>query len=102
MTTYNLVIRRNADGAVSRHSFELDYDPDIDAERFSSYIWLEGNYACDCNRKLFFERGHGRDDGITLDASECGDHGYTLVSVDVDGVRIIENDRTTSAADPDL
>lgn len=25
------------------------------------YIWEEGNYACDCNRHLFFERAIGNE-----------------------------------------
>lgn len=29
---------------------------------FSEYIWREGNYACDCNRSLFFQRAGGTED----------------------------------------
>ena len=31
------------------------------------YIWEDGNYACDCNRHLFFERAVGNEP----DDSEC-------------------------------
>ena len=27
---------------------------------FANFIWEEGNYACDCNRALFFARASGK------------------------------------------
>lgn len=33
------------------------------------YIWLEGNYACDCNRILSLQRN-----GIDVDESECSNN----------------------------
>jgi hypothetical protein len=49
-----LEIRRRADGAIRR-------DPDL--WRYSgSFIWEDGNFACDCNRRDFFTRAAGEED----------------------------------------
>lgn len=39
-----------------------------DTEEISDYLWSEGNYACDCNRGLFFSGESG----------ECGESRYTV------------------------
>jgi hypothetical protein len=44
------------------------------------YIWTEGNYACDCNRHIFFERFWDREP----DDRECSDGRY-LIQLYVDG-----------------
>ena len=31
----------------------------------SRFIWEEGNYSCDCNRNLFFERAGGNEPSHT-------------------------------------
>lgn len=49
---------------------------DDDGEHLHTYIWEEGNYSCDCNRYLFYQRAHGeeeRDEDCT-----CGDGGYVV------------------------
>ena len=28
---------------------------------YNDFLWTEGNYSCDCNRGLFFERAGGRE-----------------------------------------
>jgi hypothetical protein len=33
---------------------------------FDDFIWSEGNYSCDCNRSLFFQRGMGIDEMTIL------------------------------------
>jgi len=41
-------------------------------------IWRDGNYSCDCNRKLFFERAKGGD----LEPEQpCGDAAYTVYGI---------------------
>jgi hypothetical protein len=59
-------VRRVADGAVrkSEKTAILDDGDEIP----NPYIWQEGNYSCDCNRELFFERAAGNEPGET----ECG------------------------------
>lgn len=42
------------------------------------YLWTEGNYACDCNRAIFFEEAG---DGSEDPDAECGDSAYTAISV---------------------
>ena len=36
------------------------YEDDMEWGRLCDYMWTEGNYSCDCNRHLFFERAKGR------------------------------------------
>lgn len=70
-------IRRNADG-VERcdHSHKWDAsNPDED------FIWSEGNYACDCNRALFFAAGGGEDDPNR----SCGEAAFSVRITDLDG-----------------
>ena len=71
-----LRIRREADGAVREIDAEMPSDWDEDGD----FIWTEGNYACDCNRFLFFERAGGREPGD--DEGPCGHTGYTLLLPD--------------------
>lgn len=44
----------------------------------TDYIWTEGNYACDCNRRLFFELARGR---ARPDDYPRGDTAYELVEI---------------------
>ena len=48
------------------------YDDEMDWSDGSMYLWTEGNYGCDCNRHLFFERaaGIGDDEGEDVGCSE--------------------------------
>ena len=41
------------------------------------FLWEEGNYSCDCNRHLFFERAAGREpeDG---ECPPCGEELYSV------------------------
>lgn len=72
----NIYIRRNSDMLV------MHYDaPDIvgfiDDGSFNEFIWSDGNFACDCNRRLFFERAldANYDDDIDYD---CGSDKYAV------------------------
>lgn len=49
-----------------------------------AYLWADGNYSCDCNRHLFFERSSGNDPEV--DSGTCGDQvAYSLRVTDADG-----------------
>ena len=49
-------------------------DGDYDWE----WMWTEGNYGCDCNRFLFFERAGGNNPDLD-DCPSCGDNNlYTV------------------------
>ncbi len=55
------------------------YRPEQDYETpFDDYIWSEGNYACDCNRALFFAAAAGeeRDDSIN-----CSDGRFVIAAI---------------------
>lgn len=69
-----ITLRRNADGATADVT---DQSSDWDE---AGFIWTDGNYGCDCNRYLFFERAHGRDPDF--DDGECGDTAYSIVAID--------------------
>lgn len=48
--SYVVGIIRIADGATRTVEMPGEWDEGAD------YLWTEGNYACDCNRGLFFDR----------------------------------------------
>jgi hypothetical protein len=53
------------------------------------YMWSMGNYSCQCNRALFFERNGGSE--ITEDdEAECG-HGAFSVRITEDGELLYED-----------
>ncbi len=82
---YDLTVRRKADGvtATTRGHFIDD-----DNARF---MCSDGNYGCDCNRHLFFERGLGHT--AECGSHPCGDKVYEYVSVtSVDGGRVVHKD----------
>jgi hypothetical protein len=41
------------------------------------FIWAEGNYSCDCNRKAFFERAMNEPKS-SADEYPCGDGRYKV------------------------
>lgn len=61
---------------------------EIDGEwgEASEYLWTEGNYGCDCNRHLFFERSKGLKPSI--DDAKCGESQYSIrYAIDGDGIK---------------
>lgn len=52
-----ITIRRNADGAERTYTDDSDVD-----DCLLDFMWGDGNYCCDCNRALFFNRAAGEDD----------------------------------------
>ena len=51
-------------------------------------MWSDGNYACDCNRAIFFG-----DAGGTNEEMECGETRYTVRIEDADGHELYRDDR---------
>jgi uncharacterized protein len=79
--TYSVLLRDNTTGEVREYHSESDWDPEI-----SDYVWIDGNYACDCNRALFFARAAGEDEP---ENSPCGVERFTaLFAILPDGRRI--------------
>ena len=53
----------------------------------SEYEWTEGNYGCDCNRRLFMARAQGRPEP---DPNPCGETIVLEALVDDDGDDLVE------------
>jgi hypothetical protein len=53
--------------------FEDDDSIWLDDDFVNDYMWAEGNWACDCNRHLFFYRAQGREPN---DDRPCGEGRY--------------------------
>lgn len=59
---------------------EVDWlEHDSTPAGWSPYIWAEGNYSCDCNRRLFFERAAGNDPDPRSGA--CTDGRFVVLSI---------------------
>lgn len=94
--TYKVVIRRNSDGRkhVCKmpdsckwvHPGENKASPEYD----TSYWWLEGNGACDCNRKRFFDNVADEDAEDTEEACPCGEGEYSVLEVRLNDGRVIK------------
>ena len=52
-------IRHNETQEIRRYRTEMIFFED-DEKYPLTFIWSEGNYSCDCNRKLFFEYVNGK------------------------------------------
>jgi len=57
------------------------HESEIVTKESMEYMWLDGNYSCDCNRELFFRRAAGEDPA--LDDVTCGDGRFVLVSLKI-------------------
>lgn len=83
---YKVAIRKNSTGEIRMASMDLDWFKADGGD--DMYWWTEGNFACDCNRHLSWERAGGhepRDD----EEMECGSTAFaTLYAVLPDGTRI--------------
>lgn len=80
-----LEIRRNADGVIRRDPKPHDY--------YGDFIWCEGNFACDCNRYLFWCRAADESEAEDEDAPEhrCGHERYSVRLTAEDG-RVLYED----------
>lgn len=70
---YFIWIKNNETGEIRRYE---------SSEEFSEFMWSEGNYACDCNRGLFFERvKYEEKNELNWELPECGDTKYSITNV---------------------
>ena len=69
---YKVAIRRNSDGEIRLRDIDFDNWEDSDL-----YWWTEGNFGCDRNRHLEFERAGGHDPD--WNDGECGDSAYSVL-----------------------
>lgn len=84
-TMATLEIRRNADGLIRRDLKLWKW--------FGNFIWEDGNFACDCNRYLFWCRAAGEPETEDEDGPEhgCGDERYSVRLTDKDGNVLYED-----------
>jgi len=76
-------IRRNSDGVIAEDVWE-------DWEWYSE-IWQEGNFSCDCNRAIFFDKANG-DTSKPLESYECSYGLYSVRCSDADTGEILYNE----------
>lgn len=103
-----VTIRRNSDGKIvtfkDEHALPWWTDPDIDEGEpyLNFYIWSDGNYACDCNRSLFFDEN--ANEGIDPSKEEdqynhgnstrhCSDGKYYVEIRSLDGELLYQDER---------
>ena len=67
-------LRRNDSGEIRVKRNWMIFDPE-DGEQPNTFMYEEGNYACDCNRHLFFHRANGVEPD---DERPCGDTAYSV------------------------
>lgn len=83
-----VTIRKNATGEERTYRHDMRWEAEGD-----QYMWSEGNYSCDCNRYLFFQRAHDEDE----EDFECGDTAYTVVKIVTDdGAQVYAEGSTPS------
>ncbi len=71
-------IKDNEDGVI--YEIHDDYDWSDDG---IDYAYSEGNYSCDCNRRLFVEQSKKDTQGVDNACDlPCGHTRYILVSID--------------------
>lgn len=80
---YRVLLRRNADGIERWAQEDLPWH-----EGF--FWWTEGNFSCDCNRYLEFERAVGGDPDI--DDAACGEGAYSAIKAQFPDGREIKLD----------
>lgn len=72
MDGFTVAIIRVSDGRMA--IWHEDYDTTKHERDTAQFCWQEGNFACDCNRHMFFEEADGRED----DDIPCS-HGLYIV-----------------------
>lgn len=78
---YLVAIRLNATGEVRMYRYDMAWDDG------AHWMWTDGNFACDCNRDLFFRRAVG--DYDWPEDLPCGSAKYYCLYAELpDGTRI--------------
>lgn len=73
-----------------------EYTEDPHDRKPNLFIWEEGNYACDCNRGLFFGRGKGVSPELDL-GYLCGESRYSVLGYDRETGALVLSDRRPSS-----
>lgn len=69
---YKVLLRNNETLEEVWHHSEYEWN---------DFAWTEGNFGCNCNRHLFFERAKGNNPDF--DDAECGEEKYSIVRVEL-------------------
>lgn len=86
---YTFRIRDNTTGEERIYAEDFDWDD----EGLMLFQWGENNYACDCNRGLFFARAAGEEPDLDLDDCPCGNERFAVLSaLGEDGVTVPVDD----------
>lgn len=84
--TYKVTIRKNATGEERTLDFSGAWP-----EQHGLYMWTLGNYGCDCNREIFFERAAGN--GIEpAEQSSCGETRFSVPHVTLPDGQVVQID----------
>jgi hypothetical protein len=75
---YTVAIRKNETGEVRQYRIDWDWETE---DGDDTYWWTEGNYGCDCNRHLCFERAAESDPDF--EEAKCGDGKYSVLYADL-------------------
>lgn len=82
--SYRVALRKNSTGEIRMVPIDWDWIRDGDDDL---YWWTDGNYGCDCNRFLCFERADGTEPDFK--DAECGEAAYTALYAELpDGTRV--------------
>jgi hypothetical protein len=87
----NVHIRKQSDGVV--RVYKTDGLLDDDGEHLSTYIWEEGNFSCDCNRYLFYQRAVDADEDDNAPDGFCGEDKYRIWIVNPATGNIVYDER---------
>lgn len=68
-------IRDNASGVIRVCDESLGFNVEGFEGKPFDYCWIDGNFACDCNRSLFFLRVAGESDE---GEAPCGDTAFSI------------------------
>ena len=85
---YIIRLRDNETGEEISYMEDYAREQSDEAEALLVFIWTEGNYACDCNRGLFFGRAK---DGNDMEV-ECGFTRFTAVDATAEDGTVIPLD----------
>ena len=84
---YAVLICEVASGITVRTEHEGEWDEGPE------FGWTEGNYSCDCNRRLAWRQARGWteeqiDAAEEADGDHCGEGAFTAVAILSDGTRV--------------
>ncbi len=83
---YSVAVRDNETGE-TRVVIMDDLDGDEWDEEVAEFLWLEGNFSCDCNRGIWFRRAGGEEEEPP--DHDCGETRYSVAWIEfADGRRI--------------